>query len=179
MSIIWQLNPNVTDYGIVALDNQFDAKYKILDGSPKLSSWKPLYISYRAGEEKPIPHFPSLSSSIVCDMEAKLLIQDLIDDYVEFLPLVSHTITEQQYHIINTTMILDCLDQEKSEVLRNESGTIRHIKKYVMKPNCIGDAPIFKLPEPMRERPYVSDTFKQIVEENNLTGLVFDKVWDD
>ena len=37
---------------------------------------------------------------------------------------------------------------------------------------------IFKLIDEPRRAPFVSDRFKECVEENNLTGFEFELVWD-
>ena len=51
------------------------------------------------------------------------------------------------------------------------------IKRHKFKPDCVGDVPIFKLPGNPGTRPYVNDKFKQLIEDYNLTGLEFRKVW--
>ena len=118
---------------------------------------------------------------ITCNEEIKSILDGLLHDHVDFLPLASHTIRDDQYYILYPKTVLNCLDNDVSEFIRLRSGYIRGVKRYVFKSDCIGDTPMFRLPiagSPIGE-PYVNDRFKQLVEDNNLTSLEFTKVWEE
>ena len=127
-----------------------------------------------------VPNFPSISGHIACDEEAKLILDGLVKNHVEFLPLLSHTIKDKQYYILYPKTILDCLNTVRSEFVRLQSGDIRGMRRYAFRPDSIGNTPIFRLPVAgiSSHRPYVNDRFKQLVEDNKLTGLEFKKVWE-
>ena len=117
---------------------------------------------------------------ITCNVATKSVVDALLHEHVDFLPLASHTIKDDQYYILYPRIVLDCLDNEESEFVRLRSGYIRGVRRYAFKPDCIGDTPMFRLPiagSPIGS-PFVNDAFKQLVENNHLTGLEFRKVWD-
>ena len=101
------------------------------------------------------------------------MLDELVKDHIDFLPLLSDTITDRRLYILHPITELDCLDSERSEFSRLSSGYIMGIKRHKFKPDCVGDVPIFKLPGNPGTRPYVNDKFKQLIEDYNLTGLEF------
>ena len=188
---IWQVKTG-WKYKSLGYDEEHYVKYIMAYRRGELSRWQPVYVGY--SNEVYIsdmdemydrfPHFPGLSSDIACDEKAKSILDELIHGYVDFLPLASHTITDKQYCILYPKTLLDCLDNERTEFVRTQSGFIFGVRRYVFKSDCIGDTPIFRLPLPTADNPspifcpYVNDEFKQLVEDNNLTGLEFEKVWE-
>ena len=118
---------------------------------------------------------------ITCNEGIKWILDKLLHGHVDFLSLASHTIRDDQYYIVYPRTILDCLDNDLSEFRRLSSGYIVGVAKFVFKPECIGATPIFRLPiagSPIG-RPYVSDEFKKLIEDHSLTGLEFEKVWEE
>lgn len=193
MTAIWVLRHNVTDFNILSLQHETSGAFPRNDGVPELETWEPQQVWYHPldfQEDKAVANFPRWSAtSPVCDAETRKIISELIDDNVEFLPLIFHkgahpksfttTASYGEYYAINILTTLDCLDYDRSEFTYFKStGGIRGIRKRVFKPDCIGDTPIFKLPILNRVTTYVTDEFKQLVEDNNLTGLKFRKVWE-
>lgn len=185
--VIWQTRTSL-DYLSIAYTNEQPDVRRVMDYEDgKLSTWPPIYVEYDTfvyddmdERYERVPNFPSISGNITCDEESKLILDEFVYAHVEFLPLLSHTIKERQLYILYPKTILDCLDNEKSEFVRTRSGYLRGIRKHVFKTACIGDTPIFRLPiaGSPSSRPYVNDEFKQLVEDNKLTGLEFRKVWE-
>ena len=188
MTAVWRLDHNTEDFNAISVDDfntiitlhdgRRHRTFPRRDGTPELATWEPRHVWYHPlnfSKDKGAANFPSWSGTTVCDAEAKQVIHDLIDDYVEFLPLLSPTIPDTEYHVINILTTLDCLDSEKTEF--GYFGSFKTIEKYVFKSHCIGETPIFKLPI-SRVKLFVTDAFKQLVEDNNLTGLKFRKVWE-
>ena len=183
MMTIWLLNHNLTDFNYLSLHDQRSGTYPRHDGAPELETWNPQEVWYHPADfkrEKGIPNFPSWSSSTpVWDAKSQHLMRNLIDESVEFLPLVSPSITDTAYEVINPLRILDCLDYEQSEFAHYEwNKKISDIIKYEFHPRRIGETPIFILPKFKRTKRFVTGEFKQLVEDNNLTGLGFKKVWE-
>jgi hypothetical protein len=89
---------------------------------------------------------------------------------VEFLPFETPVGPYYGLHV----QYVDCLDISLAEVIRfQSSGRIIEVTKYAFyweKPEGVH---IFRLPELGLSRLFVSDEFKQVVEENGLTGLLF------
>lgn len=185
--VIWQMKAS-TEYLSLAYTNEQPDVRRVMDYEDgKLSTWEPIYVEYASDvyddmdeRYERVPNFPSISGNITCDEESKLILDELVHDHVEFLPLLSHTIKDRQLYILYPKTILDCLDNEQSEFVRTRTGYIRGISRHVFRSDCISDTPIFRLPiaGSPSSRPYVSDEFQQLIEDNNLTGLEFWKVWE-
>ena len=178
---IWRTEVD-SDYKSLGYDNEHHVRQIMSYERGELPEWRPVYVQVVdewGSRHEPMPSFPGLSMHITCNEEIKSILDGLLHKHVDFLPLASHMIRDEQYYILYPKTILDCLDNEQSEFSRFQRY-ILGVKKYIFKPDCIGNTPIFRLPiagSPIGQ-PYVNDKFKQLVEENNLTGLRFRKVWE-
>lgn len=77
-------------------------------------------------------------------------------------------------YVVNIINIIDCLDYDKSEINRfPSSGRVMRVIKYVFKIEKLKNATIFKLPEFPKGISYVTEEFKNVVEENNIKGFKF------
>lgn len=179
---IWRIEVD-SDYKSLGYDNERHVRQIMSYERGEMPEWRPVYVQVVdewGSKHEHMPSFPGLSMDITCGEESKSILEGLLHGHVDFLPLASHTIRDDQYYIVYPRTILDCLDNELSEFRRMSSGYIVGVAKYAFKPDCIRATPIFRLPiagSPIG-RPYVNDTFKQLVEDNNLTGLEFRKVWE-
>ena len=184
MTTVWSVRANVTDFNHLASRYETDPTPPLNLGASQLGAWEPRQVWYHPAEfrsNKGIANFPGWSSGIVCDAEAITILKKLISEHAEFLPLAftSSTIIDTTYSAINVLRILDCLDYKRSEFTYfKNTGNIRKVRKFEFKPNSIGGVSIFKLPILRSIRTYVTDEFKELVEDNNLTGLRFGKVWE-
>ncbi len=100
-----------------------------------------------------------------------------LDGNAEALPLIH---PQRVYYAINVTTVLDCLDYEQAVYHRHERypQIIKEIDKYVFSEEIIGDIPIFKMPSTLSLGVFVTDVFKQAVEEADLKGFHFELMWD-
>jgi hypothetical protein len=173
---IWEISSDIDKYNSFELVDPSKTLGQILYsgyGSHILDQWKPVEVRL-VDRGLPYGDFPPLSSALPVVSENTLnLIFNLIQDYVEFLPLKCDS---GNFYIINVISIIDCLDHSLSTFKRFSSGRVMRVEKYVFRPNCIGQTPIFKIPEQVRNRQYVTDPFKEVVERNALSGLLFTKV---
>ena len=100
----------------------------------------------------------------------------LISENVEILPLA---FDEGEYFGVNTTTVLEALDYEKSEYRTYSDGKrIMLIEEYVFIEAKVKDVPIFKIVDERTRYDFVSESFKEIVEENELKGFKLELVWD-
>lgn len=184
--VIWQCRASV-DYLALAFAAHGGARSVLDYVNGKSLKWKPVSVEYDTDlyddtdeRHERVPDFLRMSGSITCNEAAKSIVDEAVHEYVEFLPLTSTTIKDEQYYILYPKTILDCLDNEQSEFVRTRTGYIRGISKHVFRSDRIGDTPIFRLPVAGSPwgRPYVNDKLKQLIEDNNLTGLEFRKVWE-
>lgn len=96
---------------------------------------------------------------------------------VELLPLKHLTMN---FYAVNVIRLLDGLDYKHSEIefVEGHPNFVKNVNRYAFKIDVIHDYPIFKIPEYRRRRVYVSDAFKEAVEENGLKGFTFELLWD-
>ncbi len=124
-------------------------------------------------------HFPGLDGIQGWEEKAVKVLKPLVEDAVEFLPLISKT---GNFWAVNVLDVVDCLDHERSVLeyqkhLEAERRVLR-IDKYVFQNGCLEGRHIFRMPEYNYARVFVSDDFKHQVEVNNLMGLEFIYAWD-
>ena len=136
-------------------------------------SWQPvdLVLSLGKGEkDKPIADFMSGFVSVAISGKALGVLTPSLLDQAECLPLNTDAGT---YFALNVTAV-NCLDQGHSTLkLFSNSQRIMRVEKYAFYWEKLNGIHIFRLPELGISRLFVSDTFKQAVEENSLTGLLF------
>lgn len=109
----------------------------------------------------------------VFNQKAKDILEEHIGSSVEFLPL---DYKEENIFLLNVTQLIP-LDIENAEVVYfPDNVRILDIEKYDFKEKDIDNAMIFTAKEKPLLDILVTEKFKQIVEENNLTGLKFTKV---
>lgn len=184
--VIWRMQ-NSVDHLALAFAAAGGARSLLDYVDGKSIKWQPVSVEYDTDlyddtdeRHERVPDFPHMSGSITCNEAAKSILDVAVHEYVEFLPLTSNTIKDMQYYILYPKTILDCLDNEQSDFVRTRTGYIRGIRKHVLRPDCIGDTPIFRLPVAGSPWgwPYVNDKLKRLIEDNNLTGLEFRKAWE-
>lgn len=97
-----------------------------------------------------------------------------------FKPIVETVHTEKQ-HLINILNIktADVLDFEQSDFdYKEDDGMIWGVNKLVFKPEKIKDCHIFKIKNPgvyFQTATFVSEEFKDIVEQNGFSGVEFEE----
>ena len=184
--MIWQIETS-SEYLSLVDANRADLRRRAAYRSGKLPERDPTYVKYMMWvsdetdeRHERIPNFPGLSSDIACDTKAKLILEPLIQGHAEFLLLRSETITDKQYYLLWTATILGRQVTEENENVSTRDGIklpFRH-KSFILDPSYFDDVPIFRLPGVSEIDVFVTDKFKQLVEENNLTGLEFTKIWE-
>jgi len=139
--------------------------------APGLSEEERVMIK-KINEGLPQPDFPWLvgaESAAVFNERTLQVLHHLIRDSVQIFPL-SHE--SQKFYLINIIEIVDCLDEELSEVRRY--GPASRIIKPVFKEQLAKGKHIFKVPQ-SPSAIFVSDRFKQEIESNALKGLVWQR----
>jgi hypothetical protein len=98
---------------------------------------------------------------------ARQILLPLIDNDVEFLPLECNTET---LFILNVTKILNCLDHSESRFKYFTDGKTMDVTHYTFNEQSISQTYVFKIPEQL-PRTFVSESFKNLIERENLRGL--------
>lgn len=139
--------------------------------------WHPVEIeddpnSHLAPPNPEISNFPGLSPSThVWDQKAVDILRPLVSVSVEILPLVYRT---ARYYYIRVLQLQNCFDADRAEFF-NSGERLRKVTKFAFKDDCLGGRHIFRLPE-TGSQVYVSDTFKQKVEQSDLKGYTFKEI---
>jgi hypothetical protein len=100
----------------------------------------------------------------------------LISKDVQLLPL--ETDTGEPFYALNVQKIVDCIDYERSNVVRSETSRrpIKKINPLVLKQQPLVNATIFHLQDFTESGFFISDKIKQAIEEHNLAGLNFEPI---
>jgi hypothetical protein len=173
---IWEIIPDVNNYYKLAHDK---ADWKTLtysfDGTSVAPHWIPLEVYVEHSDETlQWGDFPALvGTRFALNEKAFSHLEKILSVYGELLPLKCTSPSYEILYAYNPLSILDCIDKAKSTISRFDDGRVMWVHKPVFIADCVGDVPIFKIPENKLNRVFVTDTFKQIVDEQGLEGLVF------
>lgn len=174
---IWQLKFELDEYDNLVPVKEFTVEeIQSFDGRRHLSQWQSIKIKRMEPEKgRDLSDAPGFTFPVF-SRHALNCLERLISKDVEILPL---DFQEREYLGINVITVLDAIDYEKSIYKTFRDGKrIMAFKKYVFLPNVIKDIPIFRIIDEKTGYAFVSDKFKQVVEENNLSGFKFKLVWD-
>lgn len=83
------------------------------------------------------------------------------------------------YYIANVIKVVDALCLEKSQYFETEiegRGTIYTVSKYGVYAEKTDDADVFKLSNRQQIPIFVSEKFKDIIEKNNITGILLSEI---
>ncbi|MFC4098957.1 imm11 family protein [Paenibacillus xanthanilyticus] len=159
---------------------QFSDYVSFLKGQPLIDEWPKIVIhdnEYRKG--KYIDNSGFIGGSPLFSEKAKSVFQKLLEGKAEFLP-VEHE-NGDVYYIVNIVNVLNCIDYEtaivnKTEIIENVF--ITEVQKYEFKEELVKDELMFKIPEDVVTRVFVTEEFIRIVDENGLVGFRFEEVWN-
>jgi hypothetical protein len=126
---------------------------------------------------KPISDFPPLPASSLLPVFSGRALDELwylISDSVETAKLRWINHPNHPIYVVYVTRVVDCLDRKQSELVFYRDGTVMDIRKPVFFAERLEGIHIFRLPDKRVSPVYVSDTFRQAVIQNDLTGLLFE-----
>ena len=147
-----------------------------LDGTPRLQNWTALKMRYYSefeGKDLPKGDFPAFSLVPIFPPHTVKALSDLIEGMGELLPI---NVSGRPFYMFNVTKVLDCLDHDKSEINSFYEGGVKRIisiDKYIFHEECIGQVPIFKIPESLEGYVFVTQVFVDRVNEIGLKGFRF------
>ncbi len=103
-------------------------------------------------------------------------LHSFIDNQVEFLAVDCE---ETNYQLVNVLNVLDCVDKVKSKAETAGNGAVVTYLSMVFNQEKIpGSTLIFKIPELVSRRVYVTDAFLKLVKQFKFKGLQCAEVWD-
>ena len=154
-------------------------------GSPRsfLSEWQPPSVRFITDEEGRFTEYPETAEpylrdndftmyegALVFNAHAVSVLSPLMGSAVELLPLRCE---EGEFWVLNVLRVLDCLDRERSVFTYWQNGKIKGVREYVFQTGCLEGRTIFRMPEDNYAIIYVSQVFKDLVDEHDLRGLNF------
>jgi Immunity protein family (Imm11) len=150
---------------------------RMREGKSLAEIWKPPELSLYydeevagGGEDLPVSDFMNGILSISLNSKARAILEPLILDQVEFLPLPTSI---GDYFEMNVRQI-NCLDVPNSVVERfRSSDRIMHVQKYAFFTEKLAGVHLFFAAELGINPLFASEEFRQAVEANGLTGLLF------
>ena len=171
-----------SDHAYRAFETKEKDEYKIFSfrGAP-ISDWTDvtLYPSMHHTEigKETGDVLPVDISAVVVNERCFNIIKPYIQDAVQVLSAKSK---KQKLFALNVTAVRDCLDYDNSKLKHfSSSGRIMRIEKYAFRRKILSNAFIFKIPEEVHTHPYVTDDFKNLIEQNGIKGFKFVLVWQD
>lgn len=165
------------DVGYQMLKTKNDDYYEYITGGFKgekmIDTWPTIEVKiqehYFESDEADVVRF---EFGAAFNQKSVDILKEEFKENVEVLPL---RYDKYPWFAINVTTVLDCLDEEKSKLVIRAKRVFA-IEKYVFKKG-ISYPPIFKITS-FKIGIYVTEAFVKKFQENNLTGMVFDLVWD-
>lgn len=148
------------------------------DGRSHLAAWStPKLVIYEDEPYDGIGDAPSFQHLLPLLLSAQGVdcLADLIANDVELLPVQCDI---GDYWFVNVTTVLDCIDIEKSRYETFRSGRIMRFCEYWLKDEVMEGHHIFLPSEEKGTVIFVSDAFKERVEECGITGFSFNLIWD-
>jgi hypothetical protein len=168
------------------LDMAVEMQISMLDllglGVAYANAWRPIPAHQLKKPRKRLPEelcdFTAVAAAVdvpVLSVRAKQVVEPLLGDKAQWLPLAFE---EREYWLLNLLNLVDALDEERSVIRRLPTNPdAMTVKAYALRPEAVAQQWIFKVPQ----APFdvlVTERFRSLVEDNGLTGLYFQPVWD-
>ncbi|WP_397376181.1 imm11 family protein [Paenibacillus sp. sptzw28] len=173
---IWELSTQ--DKVQITLKHYEEQYYKYFDsqfmGQP-VSTWGEIEMMVYKGGGKycDAPYF--VSGKPIFSGKTVETLGDLIRDSAEILPLVHEPFAVYAINVLN---VINCIDYSRAEPKKLSSGTLIGFNRFAFHEQLLTGKHIFKIPEMLSTKIFVSDQFKAKVEEHKLTGFAFYEVWN-
>lgn len=128
--------------------------------------------------DRPIGDFSTIGGvTPVFSERAAIALHEILEPHGELLPLIAK---EGTYFAFNVTTVIDALDEEHSTLVRFPSShKVMHVYQYSFHPERLCGATIFKIPQNLRSRVFVTEAFVDAVSRTNLVGFRFPRLWSD
>ncbi|NPA26526.1 MAG: hypothetical protein GXO36_02855 [Chloroflexi bacterium] len=151
------------------------------EGGRFAGEWEPPYLQLFQGEvgqeeeetRKPIPDFINGYIDLACSQRAKEVVEPLVGNQIEFLPLRTEIGLYWELNIPR----LPCLDVERAKIeWVTEGEVIFRVIRYACRWTVINGHHLFYVSEDWPASRFASEAFRRLVEAHGLTGLVFREI---
>lgn len=145
------------------------------NGEKKEDIWSPVEVETLY--KKQYHNFPHYRiGKPVVSKKVKDILLPYVTNEIEFLPLLHKDL---ELYMINVTNVLDCVDWKRSDVKWWKDGSFFGFNKIVFDFDKIPENTyMFKFKELATVSVYVTDAFKELIENHKLKGLDFSDVYD-
>jgi hypothetical protein len=146
-------------------------------GVPVADEWVPKRMIVASDtQERPAGDFPHLMSGVpVFSERAVAALKPYLTGNGELLPLETDF---GEFWAMNVTTVLDALDEEQSDIqYASFARFIWEVRKYVFRPEVIGGAHMFKIPQLLTGPVFVTDGFVDTIDRVGLQGFDCKLVW--
>lgn len=174
------LNPGPSENSewVVPLDSR-DFESLTFDGTPRSKDWVPIrverVVETEHGQQLVKSDFPWLGSGkLALRQRATELLAPALEPYAELLPLE----WDVPIWAVNVLTVVDALDEDRSTLVRFDSGRIMRVERYAFRKEVVDDLLVFKVPQLARSAVFVSSAFVELVERSGLTGIEFRLLWE-
>ena len=171
---------NDDEYIIITADNTAEKyNYDMLKGE-KIENWDENVMFEYSNDDGHIftDYLASNNRWLVVSEKFRSLMGRIESDSIQYLDIkIRNSETNKindTYKVANVITILDALDLENSkyDLFELDYEKVLSVEKYALRKNMIGNKNIFKLKDDTIPI-FVSEKFKNIVEENSLIGFQF------
>jgi hypothetical protein len=148
-------------------------------GRAKAAMWVPPPV-YSPTLSLKAPDIWTLNGALVFPPEALAVLDDVLSKAGELLPLPFEGETWHVFNIVHTT---NCLNEEATTWLMNGEHRVR-AQKLAFHEHRLPEPTLFTVPQASVRTLCIQglvspeDDFKAVVEDNGLTGLEFELLWD-
>lgn len=144
------------------------------DGSFVAAQWSTPNV--KTNYKRQYKDFPSwLPSHPVISIRVKKIIEPFVSKEVEFLPLLHD---ELELYMLNVTNVLDCIDWQRSIKSVHSNSIIRFDKQVFDFSKIPEDTYMFKIKENAVITTYITDHFKNLIEQHKIKGLDYSTEFD-
>ncbi|MFX3648362.1 MAG: imm11 family protein [Paenibacillus sp.] len=165
-------NDSCMDLNTMDWDHELGSDF---NGNSKGKIWTPTKV--KTLYKKKYSDFPRLIiGKPIMKKNVKEVFEDHISKEVELLPLIHD---ELELYVVNVTNILECVDWNRSDVRSYSDGDFAGFNKLVFDFSKIpNNTYMFKIKETATVEVFVTDLFKEVVDEHKFKGLNFSVVYD-
>lgn len=179
---VYRIRPHFDDCQCVWYPDSDKTLFDFLSTGDRIDTqWKTCQLTFGNADQGDfeVPDFPPFEHHfLVANFRAWEVIRSLVDHAVEALPVTNHK--NDKLYILNIINVINCLIISRCETNRlpnDPTGYFSSVHRYVFDEEAIRNEHLFRCPETKAFEMYASHTFRQLVIQNNLTGLRFINIY--
>lgn len=159
-------------------DNDYGIEQNVLQIGKRYSDWDgQFHFTFDKSEGEFFTDYLANDKGWFVVSEKLRQILEKLKTNIQFLPveIIERGNKEKhEYYIANVLGLVDALCLEKSEYFKTEIpelGTIYTVSKFAIYENKVQNADVFKLANRQEIPIFVSETFKEVIEKYEITGI--------